>query len=135
MDPLSITASLITVLGTGGAVTKGLGMILNLKNAPNILLQLNNEVSDLTLVIRAVDDLCRRSQLTHAAPTQEEVVYSALERARNVVLDLEKLIEYTLTKQTSSGSHVNRIAWLASLDRIKKTRTAIRAIRNDLATV
>ena len=135
MDPLSLTASIIAILGTGGAIAKGFGKIRETKDAPTVILQLNNDVSDLTLLIRAVDQLLRSHLLAVASPEQEQIVYNALERARNVLLDLEKLVEYTLTKETNLGTQVNRTAWLSSLNRIKEMKTTINATRNELTIV
>ena len=135
MDPLSITASIITILGTSGVISKSFSKVRGLKDAPAILLQFNNEVSDLTLLVRAVDEVYRMHRTASASSTQVGVVCSTLDRARNVVLNLEKLVEYTLTKWTSSGSQINRTAWIGSLDRIKEMKTAIRTTRDELITV
>ena len=99
MDPLSLTASIIAILGAGGTISKGLSKIRHLKRAPYIVLQLNNEVTDLHLLICAVDDLYRQTDQS-VLDTQEYVIRSALERAKHAVLELEELIEYVLTKET-----------------------------------
>ena len=133
MDPVSVTASVIAILGTGGVIAKGLGKIRRLKNAPTILLQLNNEVADLHLLVQAVDELCRHSTLS--PPLQRDLVYNNLERTRNALLELEQLIEYTLSKETNSGSQINRMGWIGSLHRIKEVKDTLRAARDDLITV
>ena len=136
MDPLSLTASIITVLGAGGTVAKGLSRIRYLKNAPNTLLQLNNEVTDLLLLIRAVNELyLQPNDLSTISILQEEVVCNILERAKHAVLELEKLIEYVLTKETSMGTKVDTLAWSRALDRVKEAKNDIRAARNDLNNV
>ena len=133
MDPLSVTASVIAILGTGGVIAKGLGKTRRLKNAPTILLQLNNEVAVLHLLVQAVDELCRHS--TFSPPLQRDLVYNNLERTRNALLELEQLIEYTLSKETNSGSQINRMGWIGSLHRIKEVKDTLRAARDDLITV
>ena len=135
MDPLSIIASIIAILSTGGVIANGLGKIRSLKDAPAILLQLHNEVSDLNVLVRAVDDLYRRPGPTHASRADETLVCSALERGRDAILELEKLIEYTLTKETRLGSQVNRTAWIGSLSKLKETRITLRAARDELTKV
>lgn len=47
MDPLSLTASIIAVVGTGSAVSRGLKKVLLARDLPDVILQLNNEVVDL----------------------------------------------------------------------------------------
>ena len=135
MDPLSITASIIAILGTGGIIAKGFNKVRGLKDAPNILLQLNNEVSDLTLLVQAVDEIYRWHLSALALSSQEAVVCSTLERAQNVVLDLQKLIEYTSIRITSSDSRMKRTSWFGSLHRVNEMKIAIRAMRDELITV
>ena len=57
MDPLSLTASIIAVLGAGGVVAKGIRKVICLRDIQNSFLQLNNELSDLQIVIAAVQGL------------------------------------------------------------------------------
>ena len=45
MDPISLRASIIAILGAGGAIAKAMHKIRGLKHAPDVLLQLNNEVT------------------------------------------------------------------------------------------
>ena len=135
MDPLSLTVSILTILGTGGIIAKGFGKVRGLKDAPAIVFQLNNEVSDLTLLVRAVDEAYRLHGLAMTSSTHAEVVYNVLKRAQNVVLDLEKLVDHTLTKPTSSGSRVSRRAWINSLSEIKTMKTSIHITRDELITL
>ena len=133
MDPLSLTASIIAVLGAGGTISKGLNSIRRLKRAPDILLQLNNEVTDLHLLIRAVNEIYHPgSNLTPISGLQEEIVCNTLKRAKHAVLELEKLIEYDLTKETDIGTEIDTLAWARSINRITEAKTNIRASRDDL---
>ena len=47
MDPLSILASVVTLAETGGTVSKVLRKCIEFKNAPDVLLALQNEITDL----------------------------------------------------------------------------------------
>ena len=49
MDPLSISASIIAVIGTIRTVSQGLERLASLRHAPDQLLALTNEVSTLHL--------------------------------------------------------------------------------------
>ena len=133
MDPLSITAGIISVLGAGGTVAGGLSKIRGLKRAPNVLLQLNNEVTDLQLLVQAIDELYRQHIDTTAI--QQEVVCNALERAKHTVLNLEKFIQYTLTKETGVGIKVDRVSWFRHHDRVREMRDTLRCVRSDLNAV
>ena len=136
MDPASLTASIVAILGAGGTIAKGLGKIRKLQHAPDILLQLNNEVTDIHLSIESVDELAH--QWTHqpsTSNTQRKLVYVTLDRAKSAVLELEKLVAYILTKETSTGTEIDRSAWVWNPNRIKEVKDSIRRAREDLNTV
>ncbi|KAL9117432.1 MAG: hypothetical protein Q9187_006031 [Circinaria calcarea] len=133
MDPLSITAGIIAVLGAGGNVAGGLSKIRELKRAPDGLLQLNNEVTDLQLLVQATDELYRQHNETTAI--QQEVVCNALERAKHTVLELEKLIGYTLTKETAAGTEVDRVNWFRYHVKVRDMRDTLRGVKSDLNAV
>ena len=133
MDPLSITAGIISVLSASGTIAGGLSKIRGMKRAPNALLQLNNEVTDLQLLVQAIDELYRPHNATTAI--QQEVVCSALERAKLTVLELEKFIGYTLTKETDVGTKVDRVSWFRHHDRVREIRDTLRCVRSDLNAV
>ena len=56
MDPLSLTASLIAVIGVGGNVAKSLKKVLAFRDAPKELLALNKEIIDFRLVLDRISD-------------------------------------------------------------------------------
>ena len=55
-DPLSITASIIAVVGAAECVTKTLAKIRSIRNAPDELLALINEVSDLKIILSDIQN-------------------------------------------------------------------------------
>ena len=50
MDPVSVAASLLTVLGAAGTAARALEHLSNIRHAPDQLLALINEVSNPTIV-------------------------------------------------------------------------------------
>ena len=88
------------------------------------------------LLIESVDELARQwnCQLM-TSERQRGLVCATLSRAKSAVLELEKLIAYILTKETSAGTAVDRSAWISSLSRIKHAKDNIRRAREDLNTV
>ena len=131
MDPLSLTASLLAILGAGGAIAKGLDKIRGLKNAPNILLQLNNEVTDLHLLIQGVDELYHQYS-DSIKLSQRQIVYNTLNRAKEALLELEILTSYHWTKETDKGTDIDRTAWIRAQKKVRETKDKIRSVRNDL---
>ena len=59
MDPLSLTASILTILGAGQTIAKGLDRMRKLNHAPDVLLHLSNEITDMYLLNGSVDELAR----------------------------------------------------------------------------
>lgn len=59
MDPLSLTASVITVVGVADAAGRGLKKLIALRGASDAILALNNEISDLRLTLRELDSILR----------------------------------------------------------------------------
>jgi Fungal N-terminal domain of STAND proteins len=51
MDPLSISASIVALLGAAGAVVNGLQKLTSIYHASNSLLALINELSDFQVVL------------------------------------------------------------------------------------
>ena len=51
MEPLSVAANIIAVLGAGGAIINTLDQANSIRQAPDIVLALNNEISDLRLIV------------------------------------------------------------------------------------
>ena len=91
IDLLSVYASIVAIVQAGGAVGKGLTKILNSRNAPDILLALNNEVADLQCIVQDIDGLLRQ----HLDATDQEPVASVdrmLQKAKQILLKLESLL-------------------------------------------
>ena len=135
MDPLSLTASIIAVLGAGGIVAKGIRRLICLRDIPKSFLLLNNELSDLQTVIAVVQDLhVQNSQILEAEKPAGIILYNALKEAKVVVLDLETLIEYALTKVTVHGTRISRKIWIQEESKIQRMKDRIRIVRVDVTT-
>ena len=140
MDPLSITASILTVVGAGSTIGKGLKKIISARRLPDILLQLNNEVTDLQWVVQDVDDLLRQQRQV----TQEDrgllpshtSLTSALIYIKRTLLALESLIAYELTIVDSRDGipRLDRIAWLRVESKATRLKDDIRTDRVRLST-
>ncbi|MCJ1380187.1 hypothetical protein MMC17_003290 [Xylographa soralifera] len=130
MDPLAIIASTIAILQAGGAVGVGLRKLISLKDAPAIVLQLNNDAADLELVIRAVAGL-------PSTIREKKIVCAAVQRAKAAVLEFEECVAYCLTSASSTSSviKVRRRKWVsAAEDKIRELRLSLRETKLDLIT-
>ncbi len=134
MDPLSLTASILAIFGAGSTVGKGLEKILSARRLPDVLLQLNNEVTDLQYVVRDVDDLLRQQAQAVREDGEQLPRYasltSALEHTKQTLLALESLIAYELTSYNSRGGR-RRIDWMSGLRAESKVKSLKEDIRTD----
>lgn len=140
MDPLSMTAGILAVIGAGNTIRKGLKKIISARRLPDILLQLNNEVTDLQYVVQDVDDLLRqRSQSTgedQCPLSSHASLTSALEHAKATLLALESLIlnELTTVDRLDGRTKMNRITWLRVESKVKSLKDDIRTDRVRLSS-
>ena len=141
MDPLSLTASIITVIGVGGQATGALRKLASLKGAPDIVLALNNELNDLRLVVSAIHDVFQRQRdrdLASSASTSADVsdsVMNTLHLAKKKVEELNILCDRL--GKSSSGSFglidFKRTVWLRVYKHVYRMQRDLRDIRSKLA--
>ncbi|KAL9116731.1 MAG: hypothetical protein Q9187_006741 [Circinaria calcarea] len=139
MDPLSITASIITIIGVGGQAAKAVRKLASLKGAPDLVLALNNEISDLHLVVLAIQDVFQRQQTSGLLfpgswPGEANVnasVTKSLRDANEKVVELEALHNRLITSASgpSGSATLNRTAWLREQKRVKKMQEDLRSVR------
>ena len=132
-DPLSITASIIAVVGAAEGVTKTLAKIKSIRNAPDELLALMNEVSDLKLVISDIQNhiVIQRAQTPQ---TELQNISTLVKRAKDKLLELDQLIQYRLVKPESDQIKVSRREWLRAKAVIERFRQNLRDIRLNIIT-
>ena len=129
-DPLSITTAIVTLLGAGGCIGKVLKKVINLKHhAPDILLAVNNEITDLRDVVQIFDDLFQRQyNPSDAAPYGQLSV--SLDKVKRTLLTLEQLFSYELTVVEGEGDDLHlrfdKSAWLRAEPKFRAIRDQIR---------
>ena len=137
MDPLSVTASIITLLTASGSVVGGLEKLSSLREAPNIILALNNEISDFRLVIFELANYLQDSARSsiHQQPFSTEIL-PVLKRAREKLIELESLIEYRLVLPGPGRDiRLNKTAWLWERQKVKRIQEEIRDLRTSLVAI
>ena len=126
MDPLSLTASIIAVLGAIGSISNGLQKLSSLHHAPMTLLALNNEISDLQLIIRMTHDLLQDQENIANADSinPSEYLRPLLVRAKDKLLELDMLIHYRLTASGRNGEvELNGLTWTREHRRLRLFKT------------
>lgn len=138
MDPLSVAASIVAVVGAAATVARELEKLRRtLKDASNTLCSLVNEVSDLQLVISAcesaVEDL---AQYNGDCSAPLSTATSVLERAKRDLFELGSLVSSCL-KPSSSGAGVQqvrvaRVRWLKASAAAEKLQTRLRDSKQEI---
>ena len=126
-DPLSITSAIVTLLGAGGRIGKVLKKVVNLKHAPDILLAVNNEITDLRDVVQIFDDLLQRKYNTSDAAPYRQLSVS-LDKVKRTLLKLEQLFSYELTVVEGDDLHLrlDKSAWLLAEPKFRAIKDQIR---------
>ncbi|KAL9121160.1 MAG: hypothetical protein Q9187_002285 [Circinaria calcarea] len=106
-DPLSITASIVAVVGAAGGITKTLAKIKNIRNAPDELLALINEVSDLRLILNDLQHyITQDTQRQQILQEELQHISILVGRAKDKLLQLDELIQYRLVKPESISDEI-----------------------------
>ena len=140
MDPLSVTASILAIIGAASTVGKGLKKITSARRLPGVLLQLNNEVTDLQYVVQDVHNLLQQQTQIDGENggllSTNPSLASALGHAKETLLALESLIAYQLTTIDSRDgtTKIDSISWLRLEPKVKCIKDDIRTDRVRLSS-
>ena len=130
-DPLSITASIIAVITAVECISKTLAKVISARNAFSELLTLVNEVSDIRIILNDFEShlIGYGDRPQYSRPLK--LMATLLQRAKDQLLELDKLIEYQLLKPTSTSAHlkVSHYKWMKSKRVIERYRQNLRETR------
>ena len=134
MDPLSISASVVALLGAGGTLVKLLRKGIGLKNAPDVLRALNDEVSELQSTANDVNDLLWTADQDPNEHPPKSLV-STLNRVKSSLLHLESYISYQLTIVNADGesNRLDKSVYLRAEHRLQEFKDEILTSRIALA--
>ena len=126
LDPLSITASTLTVLST---LETGFRLIKSYRDAPGKLEALNNEITDITAIVTEVARVVDKFQSKIESSSDEgSNLTAALSNIREKARELEVLFRscVTLPSLASNGAEVSRISWLKLRSKVQRLQTELR---------
>ncbi|KAH0559647.1 hypothetical protein GP486_003838 [Trichoglossum hirsutum] len=140
MDPLSVSASVVTLLGATQAVLR---LIRSVRGAPDELLLLGNEITDFRGVLSNIRGSAVEEQalVTTTGPfpdgqsqpaTTEAEVEAWTQRAQNKLSELEALIKKATKARNTSGVGVKKRIWLKERSRLKVMREELKDIKLNL---
>lgn len=128
MEPLSVAASVVAVLGAARRLSKGIGLLKAAKGAPESLDDLLSYLSGIEEVLLAIQDI----------PTEPSTISLGLARVlgrtKAKFVEMDALIQYTLT-EAGESSKVDRWQWLRKRDEVEKLQRQLDALRNDLTAL
>ena len=136
-DPLSISASIIALLGAAEGVRKVIGKIKHIQNGPTKILALLNEISDLTLVLQNIQSFVQTQTAQSYIPQDQlRQLATLVDRAKNEVLQLEELIRTTFIRPNSNGDSIKifRREWLRAKPKIMEFQQNLRDIRLNITS-
>lgn len=126
MDPLSITASTLTVLST---LETAFQLIKSYRDAPGQLEALNNEITDLTATVTEVSRVVNQFQSEIKSSSDEASnLTAAPSDIREKGRELEALLRacVTLPSSASDAAQVSRISWLKMKSKVQRLQTGLR---------
>lgn len=153
MDPLSFTASLLTVTGLGVSVATNLEKLRHMiRDAPSTLSSLIDEIKDLRLVLTRTEEALREWEdilKPDSSPVSESDAMRVLRRAEAMLQGLDQLVASCLVKPEDSGkqsklgmskllykkagdSNIALVRWARKQDRGKTIQMELQKIKHDL---
>ena len=134
-DGLSLAASIFAVLGAADGLSRVLSQIRRLRHAPNELLALINEVSDLRIVLGGIQTYAIQNEYDlHLSQNHVRDLMVLTDRAKETVLELDKLIHYRLIKPQHGTVKLAKTEWLKGATRVERLRHQLRDSRLNIAT-
>ncbi|EED15181.1 hypothetical protein TSTA_046350 [Talaromyces stipitatus ATCC 10500] len=137
MDPLSLTASIIVVLGLASETSKALRTLYDLRHAPREILELTNEVSELQALLCLVQKATDSAVQNHLSAEDQVLIQRLIETAQDPLKKLEGLIDMCSSKKEMSSGSVEKsslrlsVSWLKLKNSISNIRKRfLRAHRN-----
>ncbi|KAL8992840.1 MAG: hypothetical protein Q9169_006800 [Polycauliona sp. 2 TL-2023] len=124
MDPLSISASVVTLLGVADGVSRGLRKLIRLPGVPDLILALNNEVSDLQLLLDEVGTLVQEARSVRSLPRILERIQAKLNH-----------LDVVLRRFSATGPKWSaRVLWLKEEPNVLRIRIELGILKQDLTT-
>ncbi|KAH0565749.1 hypothetical protein GP486_000846 [Trichoglossum hirsutum] len=137
MDPLSITASVLTLTA---AATEGLKRLQIICDAPQEIGALANDIADLRTVVyevaKALQERSAFNKTTHHSSETLANLLGILTRANESLAALDEILNKKLIVENESGKvKYARIAWLKQKPKVESIRKDLERIKLSLVTV
>ena len=130
-DPLSIIASIIAVLGAAESAGKALNRIRDMMNAPDEVLALGNEISDLTVVLKHVETYVTGANGAFISLEHLEHISLLVKRAHSKLAQLEQIMHNHLPESRRANRRRSplRLSWALLKTKVNGLRVDLRDIK------
>ena len=141
MDPLSLTTGVLALLGASATGLRTFRRIRRLREAPELIQALNNELSDVHLAVMHANDYLERMRVTECnwANIDDKLHQSSLQvldETKLKVQELQLLIHYRILKPgAESLLEVNRIAFFREEKRLIRLQEELRNARSRITSL
>ena len=138
MDPLSLTTSVLALLGACTTASRTIAKIRRLKDAPALVHALNNELSDLRVILMDVTDHFENAQSDGPPiPPVESAIFklcsSTLSQTRDKVQSVEGIIRHRLLKPgKNSDLKIDKTAFVREHDHLIQLQADLRDLRQKM---
>ena len=134
MDPLSISASIVALLGAARAAVNGLKKLRSIYHASNNLLALFNELSDFQVVLGALSSaITQRADIPLESTLIGQNLAKLIDRAKIVTRKIKETTDACVT-ESEAGPKISRRSWLRRQNSLKLLQEETRAINQSLST-
>ena len=135
-EVLSLAASIIAVLGVAEGAAKTVSKVASIRNAPDQILALVNEISDLRVVLYNTESYVRTAQEPQIAQEHLQQLSTFVDRAKAKLLELEKLIHHTILKPQSSPERIviSKFEWTRAVQKVYQFQQNLQDIRLNIVT-
>lgn len=145
MDPLSLVASIVTIIGVGAQTAQLLRKLSLAKNSRPLAMALHNEVSDLHLNVSNLQELFQSSQNCLSQEARKPALNAGiaagvtvcLTKINQLALELDRLLRPLLTTASTSGSTSIKIwsYWIKNEKCLNQLKQDVHNARIELTTV
>ena len=131
MDPFSVATGIITLLGVSATASQTLKKIRNLREAPELLQAINNEISDLHLAILNVNNYIEKRRAVGADLEGIDAklfqqCFQVLEQTKEKIYTVDELIRNRILKPNNA---VDRLSFLRERNQLIQLQAELRHAR------
>ncbi len=132
MDPLSLTAGVLAVIGASKAVAQGLQRLNGYRKAPQEIGDLLTDVAELHVFLEGVGVVAEHFLSVRCTQNVRSLT-EQVGKAGRKIQEIKRLLDSPFFQMSRfNDGNKARIAWLQNKHKVKKILDELRAIRVDL---